>query len=247
MKANESKPAPRTKGDFEYGTIRGRPRRVVRGILLLLLRITIKLRIEHIERAPKGAAIVVSNHLHNADPILTTAAYPEPIHYMAKKEVFKIPILRPILRWCGVFPVDRGKSDRNAIRRAEAALQRGIAIGMYPEGTRSVTRALAKAHAGVGLIALRSEAPILPVVVTGTERLPFNGARGRAQASAGSPMPDPGHRGVRILFGEPFFVPREIDGKRVTPEMATELIMIEIARLLPPDYRGIYADKVQPI
>jgi len=199
--------------------------------------------VEHAERAPVGGALVVSNHLHNADPVLTTIAYPFPIHYMAKKEVFRIPVIKWVLRWVGSFPVDRGKADRNAIRRAEAALERGIAIGMYPEGTRSVTRALASAHAGVGLLALRNDVPILPVVVTGTERLPFNGAKGRAQESV--PMPNPGHKGVRILFGEPFRIPREVDGRKVSAEEAADRIMIEIARLLPPDYRGFYADRIE--
>ena len=239
-----SRPPPAdTSPDFERHTIRGRPRRALRAALLAILRVVLGLRVMHAERAPEGGVLVVSNHLHNADPVLTAIAYPNPIHYMAKKEVFGIPVIKYILRWAGAFPVDRGKSDRNAIRRAEAALARGIAVGMYPEGTRSVTRALATAHAGVGLLALRNDALVLPVVVTGTERLPFNGAKGRAQASAR--MPEPGHKGVRILFGEPFRIPREIDGKKVSPDEATERIMVEIARLLPPDYRGIYADRVQ--
>jgi 1-acyl-sn-glycerol-3-phosphate acyltransferase len=228
--------------DFERYTIRGRPRRLLRAFLLAVLRLVLRLRVVHAERAPAGAVLVVSNHLHNADPVLTNVAYPYPIHYMAKKEVFGIPVIKWVLRWAGAFPVDRGKADRSAIRRAEAALARGIAVGMYPEGTRSVTRALATPHAGVGLIALRNDVPILPVVVTGTERLPFNGAKGRAQASL--PMPDPGHEGVRILFGEPFRLQREVDGRKVTADEATERIMLEIARLLPPDYRGVYAERL---
>ncbi|MEA2515493.1 MAG: 1-acyl-sn-glycerol-3-phosphate acyltransferase [Thermomicrobiales bacterium] len=228
--------------DLERFTIRGRPRRVVRAILLAILRLAIGLRVEHVERAPKGAVLVVSNHLHNADPVLTNAAYPLPIHYMAKKEVFRIPVLKWILRWAGAFPVDRGRADRSAIRRAEAALAAGIAVGMYPEGTRSNTRALRAPLAGAGMLALRNDVPILPIVVTGTERLPFNGAKGRAQAS--SPMPDPGHKGIRILFGEPFRIPREVDGRKLTAEEATDRIMVEIARLLPPDYRGVYADRI---
>jgi 1-acyl-sn-glycerol-3-phosphate acyltransferase len=232
----------RETASFERYTLRGRPRRVIRAVLLTILRVVIRLRVEHVERVPEAGALVVSNHLHNADPVLTTIAYPLPIHYMAKKEVFRIPVIKWILRWVGSFPVDRGKADRTAIRRAEAALQHGIAVGMYPEGTRSVTRALREAHSGVGLLALRNDVPIVPAIVTGTERLPFNGAKGRAQASL--PMPDPGHRGVRILFGEPFRIPREIDGRKISPDEATDRIMIEIARLLPPDYRGIYADRV---
>mgnify|MGYP000678057643 CR=1 FL=1 len=234
--------SPRAPADFERFTIRGRPRRVLRAFLLAILRVAIGLRVEHTERVPEGPVLVVSNHLHNADPVLTCIAFPRAIHYMAKKEVFGIPVIKWVLRWVGAFPVDRGKADRSAIKRADAALTRGIAVGIYPEGTRSVTRALRQPHGGVGLLALRNDVPILPVVVTGTERLPFNGSRGRAQSSL--PMPDPGHRGVRILFGEPFRIPREFDGRKFSSDEATDRIMIEIARLLPPDYRGIYADRL---
>lgn len=228
--------------DFEKYTIRGFPRKVVRAVLMAILRVAIGFRVVGADRVPDGPLLVVSNHIHNADPVLTNLAFPRPIHYMAKQEVFKIGVLRPILHFTGTFPVDRGGSDRAAIRRAEAALERGIAVGMYPEGTRSLTLSLQKAHAGVGLIALRSDAPVLPAVITGSERLPFNGAKGRA--TAGIKQPDPGHKGVRVLFGEPFRIPKEIDGKRTTSAQATELMMIEIAKLLPPDYRGVYADSV---
>lgn len=226
--------------DLERHTLRGWPRRIVRGLLYGFLWLVIGFRIKHLERAPRGAVLVVSNHLHNADPVLTAIAFPRSVHYMAKKEVFGIPVIRKILPIVGAFPVDRGKADRSAIRRAEAALAQGIAVGLFPEGTRSVTRALQPALSGAGLLALRTGAPVLPIVVTGTERLRLNGQKGRLQSSA--PMPDPGHRGVRIHFGEPFLVPREIDGRRVSTDEATEVIMIEIARLLPPDYRGVYAE-----
>lgn len=230
--------------DLERHTLRGLPRRIVRRTLYALLWAVIGLRIEHLERVPlDGPVLAVSNHLHNADPVLTVLAFPRPVHYMTKKEAFAIPVIRTILRGVGAFPVDRGKADRSAIRRADAALHQGIAVGMYPEGTRSITRALRHAHSGAGLIALTSAAPVLPVVVTGTERLPFNGQRGKQQLAA--PMPDPGHKGVRILFGDPFHIPREIDGRHVSAAEATEIMMIEVARLLPPDYRGVYADALR--
>jgi 1-acyl-sn-glycerol-3-phosphate acyltransferase len=236
----EAKPAD---PDVGRHTLRGRPRRLVRGVLYALFWVIIGFRVKHVDRAPAtGPVIVVSNHLHNADPILTEVAFPRTIHYMAKKEVFGVPVVRWIVRWVGAFPVDRGKADRSAIRRANAALQQGIPVGLFPEGTRSPTRALRQAHAGAGLLALTSGAPVLPLIITGTEKLPFNGKRGRIQAQ--SAMPHSGHRGVRILFGEPFLIPRQIDGRRVTSDEATEIIMIEIARRLPPDYRGIYADLV---
>lgn len=236
-----SPPKPAEFADVERRTLRGFPRRLVRGFLYGICWLVLGMRLEHLDRVPaRGGILAVSNHLHNADPILTAIAFPRSIHYMAKKELFSIPIVRSLIPLAGVFPVDRGRPDRWAIRRAEAALRQGVAVGMFPEGTRSPTRALRDAHAGAGLLALTTGAPFMPVVVTGTERLPFNGKRGREQANA--PMPNPGHRGVRILFGEPLVIPREIDGRRVSAAEATEIMMVEIARLLPPDYRGVYAE-----
>ncbi len=228
-----------TKHDLEHGTIRGRARRIVRRTILSLFFLLFRMRLKHVDRVPaEGGLIVVANHLHNADPILLNASVPRPIHFMAKKEAFEQPVLPWILRWTGAFPVDRGKSDRGAIRRALAILENGIAIGMFPEGTRSKVFAMQKAHAGVGLLALTSGAAVLPVAITGTERLPLNGAKGRAE---GDLARDPGHSGVQILFGEPFHVPREIDGRKVAANEAAEIIMMAIARLLPPEYRGVYA------
>lgn len=232
---------PSTADEIERGTLRGRPRRVVRVCLLALFRLLVRLRLEGVELVPaEGAVLVVANHVHNADPVLLCTAYPRPLHFMAKKEAFGYAIFRFFLRTSGAFPVDRGKSDRNAIRHAQARLNAGIAVGIYPEGTRSPTRSLQRAHPGAGMLALVSGAPIQPVVITGSERLPLNGKKGKL--APGESWPDAGHRGVRITFGPPFVVPREIDGRKVTADEATEIIMVELARMLPPDYRGVYAD-----
>jgi 1-acyl-sn-glycerol-3-phosphate acyltransferase len=232
------------KIDYERHTLRGRPRRFVRAGFLKFFGLTIGMRLVGVERVRAvGGVLVVSNHLHNADPILINGAYPRPLHYMAKKEVFDIPLLPWLLRFVGAFPVDRGKSDRNAIRRAQALLAAGIAVGMFPEGTRSVTRSLQKAHPGVGLLALSGGCSVQPVVITGSEYLPFNGSKGRAKASI--PGQQAAHEGVRVLFGEPFTVPREIDGRRVGSEEAADIIMQRIAEMLPPSYRGVYAAGAQ--
>lgn len=229
-----------SKRTIERGTLRGRPRRIARRGFLGLFFLLFRMRLKHVERVPAdGGLLVVANHLHNADPILLSAALPRPIHFMAKKEAFKLAPLRWALKVVGAFPVDRGKSDRGAIRRALATLEHGIAVGMFPEGTRSKVFAMQRAHPGAGMLALTSGAHVQPVAITGTERLPFNGAKGRA---GGELARAPGHSGVQILFGEPFHVPREIDGRKVSAEEATEIIMREIARMLPPDYRGIYAN-----
>ncbi len=234
---------PLSKEAIEHGTIRGRPRRILRQPFLWLFFLLFRMRLKHVERVPKdGGVLVVANHIHNADPILLNAAYPRPIHFMAKKEAFEVPVIPWALRWVGAFPVDRGKSDRWAIKRALAALNGGIAVAMFPEGTRSRVFALQKGHPGAGMLALNADVLVQPVAITGTERLPFNGSKGKA---TGELERDPGHSGAQILFGEPFRIPREIEGRRVTADEATEIMMLEIARMLPEAYRGVYAEPLK--
>ena len=231
-------------GDVTRGTLTGVWFRLVRAMFLAVLWLVLRFRVEGTEHVPRrGAVLVVCNHLHNLDPVLLAAAFPRPLHFMAKIELFSVPVVRFLISRVGAFPVDRGKADRWAIRRAEAALAQGIAVGIFPEGTRSASRALKEALPGAALLALRSGVPVIPMVVIGSERLPGNGAKGRR--AGGEPAPDPGHRRVRVRIGRPFEVPREADGRKVGVDEALTRLMTELARLLPPDYRGVYADTVR--
>lgn len=224
-------------GDLREGTIQGVSFRITRAILLFLSHFVLRMRIEGADRVPReGGILVLGNHLHNADPLLIAIACPRPVHFMAKRELMTVPVIGRIIRLGGTFAVDRGRADRTAIRRADATLKQGIALGMFPEGTRSRTRQIERALPGAGLIALRGNAPIVPVAITGSERLPFNGARGGRERN-----PDPGHKGVRITFGEPFQLPPTIDGKRTSADQAIELAMRHVAEMLPETYRGIYS------
>lgn len=201
------------------------------------------LEVVGVENVPDwGPLLVVSNHLHNLDPIIEYYSFPRPLHFMGKKELFKYPIVRQIAELSGGFPVDRGKVDREAIRQAEDRILRGIPLGIYPEGGRSPTGALVEAKAGAGLLALKTGAPIIPMAITGSERLPLNGSKGQAQAR--SERPEPEYTGVRIVYGQPFVIHREQDGRRIRSDEATDILMLEIARLLPIAYRGFYADKL---
>ncbi len=236
-----SEPKSTKSPNYEKHTLRGLPRKIVRATVLAICRVLVRLRIDGMGNVPaSGAVLVVSNHLHNIDPVLTIAAFPRPVHYMAKKEAYNVPVLKQLMNFVGAFPVDRGKGDRSAIRRAEGALAQGIPVGMFPEGTRSITRSLQQAHSGAGMIALKSGVPVIPLVITGSEALPFNGKKGKIQAR--SKMPEHDHNGVRLFFGEPFVVPRIVGERKIRTDEATEIIMIEIARLLPADYRGVYAE-----
>lgn len=228
--------------DHAVGTLRGRPFRLVRALLLALLRALLGLRLEGLDNVPRtGPVLVVANHLHNADPVLIAVACPRPLHFMAKRELFSIPVIGPLIRGVGSFPVDRGKADRAALRRAEQTLAQGIAVAIFPEGTRSPTASLRRAYPGAALLALRAGVPVLPIAVTGSERLPGSGHRpARRSGAAASPR-----RGILIRFGQPFVLPRELNGQRTSSEDAANQIMIELARLLPPAYRGDYAETVE--
>lgn len=223
-------------GDLRKGTLRGIPFIVVRFVLLNLCRIFLRMRVEGAANVPRdGGLLVVSNHLHNADPVLICIACPRPVHFMAKVELMTVSVIGRVIRFAGAFAVDRGRADRVAIRRAMATLDQRIAVGVFPEGTRSRSRQIERVLAGAGLIALRGGSPIVPLAITGSERLPFNGSKSFAR-DAGSPL-----RGVTIRFGAPFTLPPMIDGKRTTPDMAIDLIMRRIAEMLPAGYRGIYS------
>jgi len=227
--------------DVRAGTMRRPVFRILRRILLGISKVVFRLQVHGLEHLPReGGIIVVANHLHNADPVLISIACPRPLHYMAKKELFDVPVLGRILRWAGEFPINRGHVDRTAIRRAVATVEQGVALGMFPEGTRSRNMKIERVLPGAGLVALQGKVPIVPVAITGTERLPLNGTKQHRKGDA--PFPDPGHRGVRVIFGEPFEIPQTIDGQRTNAAAATDYMMRRVAALLPEPYRGIYGD-----
>jgi 1-acyl-sn-glycerol-3-phosphate acyltransferase len=222
------------------GTLHGRPRTILRSIVLAVFGPLLSLRLIGVENVPdEGPLLVASNHLSNADPIILEAAFPRPLFFVGKSELFRNPFFRWVLHRFGGIPVERGTPDRAAIRSARAVLEQGIALGIYPEGVRSKTVALQRGLPGAGLIALQSKAPVLPVAIYGTEFFPVNG-----ELPPRRPKNLP--RGVTMHFGPPIHIPERVDGKRVTADEATHLIMMRIAELLPERYRGVYArDRIE--
>jgi 1-acyl-sn-glycerol-3-phosphate acyltransferase len=232
MSAGESLAPPTSLLD---GTLHGRPRVILRQIVLGLLKPLLPLSIVGEELVPAdGPLLVVSNHLSNADPIILEAVFPRPLFFMGKAELFDVPPFRWLLRRFGGFPVERGTPDRSSLRHARRVLDAGIAMAIYPEGGRSRTTSLGPALPGVGLLATQTRAPVLPAAIHGTEYFPVNGEWPPRR-------PPDSRRGVTVRFGEPFVVPERVDGKRVSAEEATYLIMIRVAMLLPVQYRGVYA------
>jgi len=198
---------------------------------MLLLLLT-RWRVKGKENVPsQGPVVVVANHLNLADPPLLWVSLGRTTVFMAKQELFRSRFSSYFIRSLGAFPVHRGQLDRKALRQAEQLLANGMALITFPEGTRSKTGQLQPAFSGSALIALRSGVPILPVGITGTERI-----KGVAWFLR---RPE-----ITVNIGHPFHLP-PASSKLTKVELArlTNYMMGRIAELLPQGYRGNYAEQ----
>lgn len=173
-------------------------------------------RIRGSENIPKqGGAIIAANHISLWDPPLVGTAVFRPLHFMAKEELFANGILRFIITALKAFPVKRGTADRSAIRKALALLAQGELLGLFPEGTRSKTGELGNPEAGVAMIALKANVPIIPAAIIGTNKVFGKEAL----------LPR-----FTICFGEPVY-PDARPEYREDMSLLSAKIMQEIARL----------------
>ena len=120
------------------------------------------------EESDKGGFIVCANHTSATDPIVVCYAFRKhQVRYMAKKELFNIPILAPLIKFLGAFPVDRGGNDVGAIRKAVDMVKEGKCMGIFPQGHRypEVDPRTTKTKNGAALIATRAEADIIPAYI----------------------------------------------------------------------------------
>ncbi len=201
---------------------------VVRNVLLVLLRCQVKGK-KNVPR--QGPLLIVANHIQMVDPILISVLLGRKMSFMAKEELFRSRFSNFFMRNFNAFPVRRGRIDRTAFSQATRILAKGRALAIFPEGSRSQDLKLQPAFLGSALIAWHSGALILPIGVSGTEKV-----RGIAWIWR---RPQ-----VVINIGRPFSLPA-VQG-RLTKENRAELthsIMSRIAELLPPEYRGGYAER----
>ncbi len=182
---------------------------VAKGLLIPIFRALWRIRGRGIENVPRsGPLIVACNHLSYLDPPALGVMCPRRLSYMAKAELFRIPVLGAVIRSVGAYPVDRVGSASGAIKRSVALLRAGGAVGIFPEGTRNLTGA-AQVREGVALLASLARAPVVPACVSGSDRA------GRL------------HR-ISVIFGKPLYLPHDRKATREDLRTFTERIMSEI-------------------
>ena len=163
------------------------------------------------ENIPKeGSVLLCSNHISNFDPIVVGITTPRPVHFMAKEELFQVPLLGKLVPHLNAFPVKRGMSDREALRKGLAVLKENKVLGLFPEGTRSKTGELGEGLAGAGFFATRSEALIVPCAVIGPYKA-FNK--------------------LKVVYGKPVDF-TEYRKNKISADEATKIIMEEIRKLI---------------
>ena len=205
---------------------------VVRTVANALFAALTRRRVFGAEHVPaQGPCLLVVNHLSKLDPPLLLTVLPRrDLSALVAADFRRRPVHRVLLEAAGGTWIRRGAGDRAGLEAALALLAQGRIVGIAPEGRCSPTGALIMGKPGPALLAARANVPILPVAVTGTERVVPALKRLRRAT-------------LTVRFGEPFLLPPlESANQKQQLRAGTELIMCRIAALLPPAYRGVYAD-----
>ncbi|MBN1262710.1 MAG: 1-acyl-sn-glycerol-3-phosphate acyltransferase [Anaerolineae bacterium] len=206
--------------------------RLINGTIHLLTEIACRIEDKELEKVPaEGPLIIVGNHINFLElPLMYTHLQPREMTGFSKVENWDVPLFRFLFDQWGIIPIERGAADVGALRRGLEALQKGGILVIAPEGTRSHNGRLQKGLPGVVLIALRSGAPVQPVVYYGGEKIKQNLKRLR-------------RTDFHIIVGNPFHI--DTGGVKVTGEVRQHIvdeIMYQMAALLPAGYRGVYHD-----
>jgi 1-acyl-sn-glycerol-3-phosphate acyltransferase len=209
---------------------------VVRFLLRPLFHVMLRMHVTGRENVPvDGPFILASNHLSFIDSMVIPLSAPRRVHYLAKAEYFTGTgvggwLTRTLFTGLGAMPVQRqtSRAAQEALDTALAVLRRGEGFGIYPEGTRSRDGRLARGKTGVAWLALTADCPVVPVAVSGTDRV----------QPVDSRWPRP-HR-VSVTFGTPLTFPeqRGMAGNGRARRVVTDRIMEAIAELSGQEKAG---------
>ena len=182
--------------------------RFSRVIVRMMYRLFFRIQIIGADRIPDtGGVMLCSNHKSNWDPLTLGVGIERPIRFMAKSELFRIPVVNWVIKGWGAFPVKRGQVSKDAIRQSIRMLQSGKLIGIFPEGSRSRGE-VGTAKRGAAVMALRSDAVIVPAAIIGNYKL---------------------FRKMKVVYGKPI---RATDFGPEREAELTDSIMSSIRRLI---------------
>jgi 1-acyl-sn-glycerol-3-phosphate acyltransferase len=200
-----------------------------RALFRILFRLVCRWEITGRENLPaSGGVILAPNHISHLDPPLVGSAVTRPVYFMAKAELFRVPVLGSLIRRTHAFPVNRGAADRQAIRHAQELLAQGQVLVMFPEGHRSEDGCLQTPELGVAMIAARAGVPVVPVAVMGSNRALPKGAFFLHPAK------------IRVQIGKPVFCDSATTARasREMLESFTDKIMEGLRQMLPIEMGG---------
>ena len=187
------------------------------------------LKIEGAENVPRqGGAVLACNHPGGMDSFVLGMASPRQVFYMAKRELFNIhPVVSFLLHRIGAFPINRGAHDTAAIQYSVDLLKQGRVLGMFPEGTRNRGKPMRRGKSGAVRIAIDAGVPVVPVAVQGIPHLHRNWYNPFKRTK------------LSVQFGQPVKFP---PGTMEDVQEYTTEIMLDVARMMPPELRGHYEE-----
>jgi 1-acyl-sn-glycerol-3-phosphate acyltransferase len=202
----------------------------IQSVIRMLVRMLSRCEVIGAENMPRhGAYVVTSNHLSFFDAPLVYISCPLRMRVFAADKWRPTPVLGPFMEMVGAIWVARGAADREALKAALELLKAGGRLGMAPEGTRSRTGGLQPARPGAAYIVDRARVPIVPMAISGTEKVLRSWARLRRPR-------------LRVAIGAPYYLPGEGRARGEQLDALSDLVMCHIAVHLPPGYRGVFAE-----
>lgn len=188
----------------------------LRCVSYILFTVFYRVKVHGIHNFPKeGPVLVCANHQSFIDVFMIGYKLDRLVNYMAKSELFGVPIISYVIKICGAYPVKRGFGDVGAIKSTMKQLKEGKAVGMFPEGTRNKKKNDEKIKPGAAMIAIKAKVPIIPVKIDGKIRI---------------------FRKIDVYFGQPYKI-ESVDNKKYSSLELTEFSKDIMKRInkLPED------------